>query len=504
MIRRPDEFHEDFEISADVVVIGAGPGGAAAAYKLAQKGRRVVILEMGGYYTPTDFSRDGHMALKNLYQDSGQRFTHGNAYFATMFGKGVGGGTLINSAISFRPPERVIKEWAHEAQLQNFSMAALKPHLDEVEKNVNIEVLEVGKLGRNNTVFKDGLEKLKFKGGVVPRSTKGCNGCGICFYGCPSGAKQSVDKNFIAKALSYGVDVYTYARAARIDVDSKTKRFQSLMAVLIDPITNLKRVQMTVKAKHLVLAAGAIGTPQLLIRDKLANSSGEVGRNFRCHPSTGVVAQFDFDIFPSRNVVQGYYSDEFFDRDILLETFSAPAGIVATMIPGVGLELINRMKEYRKFAGAGAMIREQGSGVLSFDNSKVAIEYHTTQKDQELLTEGLYRSAEVLFAAGANTVYADNPVKGTFHSQGELSDFYSQNKNLGNDIIREGNHGLGTCRMGENSKTSVVNSFGRSHDIPNLSILDVSQFPSALGVNPQITIMALALRGAEYLDGNFS
>jgi choline dehydrogenase-like flavoprotein len=120
------------------------------------------------------------------------------------------------------------------------------------------------------------------------------------------------------------------------------------------------------------------------------------------------------------------------------------------------------------------------------------------------LTEGLIRSSEILLAAGAQFVYADNPIKPVFSSLLELNQFYEKNKNLGPDIIREGNHGMGTCRMDENPKMGVFNSYGRSHDLNNLWIMDISTFPDSLGVNPQITVMAMALRASEYLSGNFS
>ena len=503
MIHRPDEFTENFEVETDVVIVGAGPGGAAAAHKLSLLGRKVILLESGGYYTPGDFTRDGVKALKNLYQDGGSRFTNGNAFFATMFGKGVGGGSLVNSAISFRPPEKAIKRWVDEAGLVEFSSEKLKRYLDEVEKNVNIEVLDLSKLGRNNTIFKDGLEKLNYHGAVIPRSTKGCVACGRCFFGCPSGAKQSMDKTFVASALATGADLYFFARALSIKVNSKG-RFETLLVSVGDPDSKKASVQMKVKAKHLVLAAGAVGTPQLLLREDLCNSSGQVGRNFRCHPSTGVIGVFDEPIQGYRSVVQGYYSDEFFDEDILLETYWAPPGIFAASIPGFGYGPTAAMTQFKYFAGAGGMIRDESFGRVKFDGAKVEIEYNVNVRDQKLLTKTLFRSAEVLLAAGSKLIYADNPVKGIFQTLEETRAFFAKHENLGPDIIREGNHGLGTCRMGEDPKTSVVNSYGRSHDIDNLWIQDVSVFPSALGVNPSITVMALALRGAEYLHGHFS
>jgi len=278
MMHMPREFDSDFEVEADVVIVGAGPGGSAAAYELTRLGRKVVVLEMGGAYVPSDFNRNGTRALKNLYQDSGMRLTHGNSFFVTMFGKGVGGGSLVNSGISFRPPDKAVRRWADEGGLREFTPEKLKPYVDKVESIVPIEVKAIEDLGRNNIVFKDGLEKLSYKGGVIPRNTQGCQACGICFYGCPSGAKQSVDKNFMALAVEGGAEVYTYARVMGVETDSGGKVFQSLFAVIHDPDTGKPRSRMTVKARHLILAAGAVGSAQLLLKEGLANSSGQVGR----------------------------------------------------------------------------------------------------------------------------------------------------------------------------------------------------------------------------------
>lgn len=499
MIHTPKEFEKDFEIQTDVLVIGAGPGGSAAAYKLAQKGLKVVILESGGYFTPTDFKRDGIVALKNLYQNAGQTFAQGTTLFTSMFGKGVGGGTLVNSGISFRPPQKAIQRWADQAQLKDFTLDKITPYLDEVSKHINIEILDVSKLGRNNTIFKEGMEKLNYRGGIVPRSTRDCKGCGTCYFGCPSGAKQSTDKNFISKSLALGAEVYTHTQVVGVDFDKHSRLIRSIGAKITDPETGTRKCKVTVRAKKIILTAGSLGSPRFLLNSRIGNSSGQVGKNFHCHPTTAAVGVYDEVINMSRQVMQGYYCDHFDDEDVLVETFNAPMGIVAPSIPGIGSDHLARMKEWKHFGATGAMIRDETSGEMVQDGDRIYFRYDLIEKDLVKLTTGMFRSAEILLASGAKKVYVHNSQKSEFSNLDELRKFFGENRNIGLDAVRAGNHGMGTCRMGEDPKTSVVDSYGHSHDIDNLWILDSSIFPSALGVNPQITIMALALRGADHI-----
>jgi choline dehydrogenase-like flavoprotein len=459
---------------------------------------------MGGSFAQGDFVRAPGPSLQNLYQDSGQIFVQGGAYFASMFGKGLGGGTLVNSGISFKPPAKALQRWSAEAGDQTLNETDFKKYVDEVEANVNIEVLDLDRLGENNLIFKKGVERLGYRGGVIPRSTKNCVGCGICYFGCPSGAKQSTDKNFLITAQEKGAEIYVHARVEKIVVDPKSRKFTSVVGVITDPKPGGRRSRFEIKARNLVLGAGTVGNVRLLLGNNLCNSSDQVGRNFHCHPSTGVLGVFNQKIEGFRSVMQGYFSDQFFDQDLLLETFWAPPGALALMAPGIGTESFAEMKRFPQMAGSGAMIRDESEGRIKVDDTgAVCIDYELTQRDQKLLTKGLYECARVMFAAGAEKVFADNMEQSVLQNIAELNALEKRVENLGPDIVREGNHGTGTCRMGADPRKSVVNAFGQSHDISNIWILDGSIFPSALGVNPQITIMALALRGAEALHGSF-
>jgi choline dehydrogenase-like flavoprotein len=198
--------------------------------------------------------------------------------------------------------------------------------------------------------------------------------------------------------------------------------------------------------------------------------------------------------------MQGYFSDQFFDDEILLETFWAPPSVIAMMLGGRAGEHLQYMEKYGQLAGSGAMIRDTSSGEVKLNGaSQIEVFYDLNDEDLERLTRAWYHTIEVMFAAGAQKVIALNQHRTIFENWEQVKEFYSKHPRLDPDIIGEGNHGQGTCRMGFDQKTSVVDEYGRSHDVGNLWILDSSIFPDSLGVNPQITIMALALRGATKL-----
>lgn len=490
------------DMMVDVCVVGTGPGGSAAAKILAESGLSVVVLEAGKWHEVSTFNNDSTKSSRDLYYNHGKRVTAGNVNIPYLVGKGVGGGTLVNSGISFRTPRKTLERWSELANLRETTIEKLTPYMDEAEKSFLVEVIALDRLGRNNTIFHQGIKNLGWSGSVIPRNTVGCRPCARCYFGCPTGAKQSADKNFIPKARDAGAEIYYNARVEKLRVEND--KIVEVLVHAVEPLSFEKKSEFRVRAKHFVFAAGAVGTSKLLLKQSLANSSGQVGKNFRCHPTVGVLGKFEEQIDGFKSILQGYYCDEFFDDDILLETVWAPAEAIATILPGVGADLMARMKDFRHYAMAGGMIRERGSGEVRVDaEGNASVKYNLLQEDFARLTRALYRSTEVLLAAGAAEVYSDNPAAPVIRSRSELQKVEGANPNLGPTIVLEGNHAQGTCRMNNNRKNGVVDEFGRSHDLANLWIMDGSVFPDAAGVNPQITITALALRNSRFLAAHF-
>jgi choline dehydrogenase-like flavoprotein len=486
-----EDYDGALSLEVDVAVLGAGAGGAAAAYALAKAGHTVAVLEEGRHWRPSQFQRSNPWALRNLYQDQGARAAMGTGGFLPVNGgKGVGGSTLINSAISFKTPPSVLKGWRENSGFNpNGDFEAL---LDEVWETVGVIVNPEPIQGRNNTIFKQGAEALGLKGGWLERGAPGCTGCGACQIGCPSGGKNSVDRTFLAKALHTGrVGVYADCRVEDLPHDGA--RVASATGRLMEPSQQAPAGGFEVKAKRFVLSGGPIGSPRLLMRAGLAPNE-HVGQHLHFHPAAGVFGAFDEEILHWKGVSQGYYVDAW-DEGYLLETSTVTPDLhyVGLGLP-FGPELNAVMADLRKTASAGAMVHDEDTvGVV---NAK-SISLEFGEGDRRRMLAGLRRCAEVYFAAGAR--YVVSSVAGA----GVMRDMAQVNAQLHeavpfNRITAISSHPMGTCRTGDDPAESVVDPSGLVWGTDNLHVADASVVPSSLGVNPQITVMACGLMiGAE-------
>ena len=257
-------------------------------------------------------------------------------------------------------------------------------------------------------------------------------------------------------------------------------------------------VEIRAKAARVILAAGAVNTPLLLQKQGLANSSGMVGKNLHCHPGVGAIAMFEEDIMVWKGATQGFYGHHPEDPEILLETFSASPDIFVAQAGSVGAEAMQFIKDLRKIAACGLLIRDHSSGTVTYnEGSAPSFSYTMLPSDQRKLTKGLLKIAEMFFAAGARSVKPMLAGGRFFRGQNEAFDFIRRATDpMGMQLYAS--HPMGTCRLGEDPGHNVVRpKDGRTHDVEGLYITDSSLFPTALGVNPQVTIMAQSLALAE-------
>ncbi|MCB9765146.1 MAG: GMC family oxidoreductase [Alphaproteobacteria bacterium] len=481
--------HADYggtlEVAADVAVIGAGAGGCAAAFALARRGLKVAVFEEGRHWSPADFKPDNPFALRNLYQDQGTRAAIGEGLMPINGGRGVGGSTLINSAISFRTPPQVLSGWRERFGFD--PEGSFERRLDEVWETLGIIVNPENVQGRNNTIFRDGVEALGIPGGAfMHRSAPGCGGCGVCQLGCPSGGKNSADRTFLARALLSGnVGVYADCRAESVESDGG--RVTAVGGRVLDHDFNTVGT-WRVTAPRFVLSGGPIGSPRFLTANGMAPND-HVGRHLRLHPASAVCAKFDEPIRHWWGVSQGYYVDRW-EEGFLLETGTVTPDVSFMALPlALGEEINQVMADLPYLAAAGAMVHDEDTVA---EVGATTISFSFGEQDRRRLIQGLRACARIFFAAGAR--YAVPPVTGL----GILRPGDDLDAALSLDLpfhrIRAlSSHPMGTCRMGTDPDTSVVGPDGRVWGWENLHVADASVFPSSLGVNPQVTVMACGL-----------
>ncbi len=500
MIIQSKELSSDVSEKVDVCVIGSGAGGAVMAKELSEGGHSVVVLEEGGYFTREDFNQRALDMFALLYRDFGLTASVGMPSIPIPTGRCVGGTTVINSGTCFRVPDYILKKWEEDYGLEGLTSKALRPSFERVERIINVSPVSPEVIGKNALAFKRGTEALGLKGAPIPRNAKDCRGCGVCAFGCPADAKQAMHLTYIPLASQSGAKIYANCRAERILTNQE--RVRGVEGVFLDQKTDKKTHKMKVEARVVILAANAFYSPALLLRNKLANSSGQVGKNLRIHPASRVAALFDEEIEGWKGVPQSYYVDEYFEEGIMLEGIFTPPGYGATSLPFFGKQLKELMKGYRHFAAFGVMISDTSRGRVRVNRKgRPLITYRVNREDVRKMAKGVAIISEIFFAAGAKRVFPYLPGLPEINSRQEV-DKIRKRKAKTTDFGMMAFHPMGTCRMGKNPRKSVVNSHCETHNVANLFICDGSIFPSSLGVNPQLSIMAFATHTASYINAN--
>lgn len=478
-------------VRADVCVIGTGAGGAPVAKELAEGGMRVVMLEEGERFGTDRFSARPSEMTPLLYRDAGQTATAGNVAITLPLGQSVGGTTLVNSGTCFRTPEPVLDMWRERFGLEGMTPAALDPYFRRVEREINVAQVPPELAGNNALVAKRGADALGWSGDFIFRNAKGCVGSGVCAFGCPTSAKQHTGITYVPKAWNAGATTYTSVRARRLTVERGRVRG-------VEAVTS-GGGRLRVQCDTTVVACGAIHTPLLLRRSRLGGTSGELGQNLAIHPATAVRALFDEEIDMARGVPQSFYIDEFAGEGIMLEGAAGPPDYLASTFPFSGERHRDLMLRFRHLAQFGVMVSDVSRGSVRERAGRPEIRYRLEPEDVETFRRGIARMAELYWAAGARRVYL--PVDGAAELTSPSERPLEGGRLRATDLALMAFHPLGTARADARPGHGVVDGDLAVHGAEGLYVSDASAVPSSLGVNPQITIMALATRLAYGLLG---
>lgn len=520
MIIEPCQIQGDITENCDVCVIGSGAGGAVIAKELSEKGLSVVILEKGGYYQAGDFIQRENEIRSKLYEDGFARFTNTDIR-SVAFSKSpiiliiqahcVGGSTVINDAVCYRTPELILKEWEEDHNVTGFTKEELEPLFEKVEKNIHVVKVRDNELNKNNKKLQKGTEVLGYKGHTTRRNTRKCAQCGYCHLGCHYNRKQTMLLTYVPQALENGAKMYVNCEVRRIVY--KNGRVEGVIARIQDDnclgsvVTRLK-----VYAKIVIVACGAIGSSQLLLKSRIPNKYNRIGKKLSLHPFPYVFAEFEEDISGYSGIPIGYSCDEFSvlsyregrekPPGYLIEGIAehpAASAFLLTNFSGNHKEL---MKEFNHYAGMMIVLHDKPSGTISINNNgNAVIRYELDKEDEAKIISGLKNAARIYFAAGAKKVITNHfePIVLRSEKDFHLLDKHGLRKT---NILLTSAHPQGGNIMGDDPKKAVVNSNCESHHVKNLFVSDASVFPTSVGVNPQLTIMCNATRIANYIIGN--
>ena len=467
-------------LDADVCVIGAGAGGAVVAAELAEGGMSVVVLEEGHWHDPDSFTARTPEMLARLYRDGAQIVTLGKPPIMLPLGRGVGGTTLINSGTCFRTPAHVLERWQREFGV-DVSEQSLGPCFERVEKALSVSEVTPELAGANAEVARRGAERLGWSHGYLRRNARGCVGSGVCTLGCPTSAKQHTGITYIPRAKDAGARIVTGAHVQQVLVENgRACGARARMA---------SGAPIEVRSPIVVVAAGTIHTPLLLGRSGIGAQSGQLGHNLSVHPATAIFARMDEIVDMSRGVPQSFYVDEFAPEGIMFEGSAGPPAYAAMALPLMGRRHAEAMADYRRLALFGLMVSDSSRGSVRTLAGRPLIRYDLVQDDLMRFRKGLARMRELFDAAGAREVHLPLP-EGVSPEHARLR-----------DLKLMAFHPLGTARADARPTRGVIDGDLAVHGVRGVYVADGSAVPSSLGVNPQLTIMALATRLAFGLLG---
>ncbi len=472
----------------EVVVVGSGAGGGVVAGELAQRGRDVLLLEIGPHRTAADFTRWEAKATHDLFWPLRLAPLPNGEVVAFLAGRCVGGTTTINTKVALRAHERDVAKWHLATGLTNergesFAVSDLDPYYDRVERYLGVR--ERSDWRKSVLTVERGFHAVGAELEPVRSYTDvNCTSCGSCLQGCATNAGKSTMNTYIHEAWARGLlELRAHAAVERVLMEDTADGPRATGVEYVDPAGD----RHTVNAGVVVVAAGTLNTPQLLLRSGVGDGTTPIGRHLGIHPLRLVYGLFDEPqdahmVYPITAHCMDYQHDENGGFVIEATTIQDPISFATTLCdeqgPLWGERLVEAVKGFRRWIGLLALANDDNNSAVVVDESGgERFDVELRPNEVERLDAAARFSRDVLEAAGATQVCWTGIAS---------------------------THVQGSCRMGDDPERSVVDRNGESHDVKRLFVGDGSLVPRTLSVNPSLTIMALATRLADHLDADAS
>ncbi|MDB5962037.1 MAG: family oxidoreductase [Massilia sp.] len=499
----------DRRFDADVVIVGSGAGGGVSAEILVKAGLRVLMVEEGALKSSKDFKMREADAYPQLYQESAARKTADKA-INILQGRTVGGSTTVNWTSSFRTPPATLAIWRRKFGLADYTPDQLAPWFAAMEERLSIGPW-LTPPNENNDLLARGAAKLGIPTAAIARNVRGCWNLGYCGMGCPTNAKQSMLVTTIPAALDGGAVLLTRMRAERLVFHGNQVDHLLCSALRADGLAP-GAAQVIVRARHYIVAGGAINSPALLLRSNAPDPHALLGRRTFLHPTVISAALFGQRVDAYAGAPQTVYSDHFLQQAPIdgplgykLEAPPLHPVLMATTFAGFGADHAAASRQFVHQHALLALLRDgfhddaPGGTVRLQKDGAPLLDYPLTGAIWDGVRRAYLSMAEIQFAAGARQV---KPI----HENAALYSSWAQAQQAIGALRYEPHlarvvsaHVMGGCAMAGDAALGVVAPDGRWRGVSNLSVHDGSLFPTSVGANPQLSIYGVSARLASEL-----
>lgn len=484
----------------EVVIVGSGAGGgtvAQALIPLVRAGASVLVVEKGPRLRDDEFTGHELDMAPALYEDGGGFLTADGTMTLAM-GVAYGGSTVVYTGTSLTAPERVIRDW----DVPGLGYADLAARSEKYAAENNVHLLPDGEINENNRLFVEGCRAAGYEARQFPVNVKGCLGSSLCNLGCPNQAKQGTNRVQLPRAEKGGVEVVTRAEVLRIEERAVVVRVGEARPGGKGEPSEWEPGDYHLEASTVVLAAGAVGSPTLLLRSGFGTELPRLGEGFTCHPAFILVAEHEREITNDVGHPKSYYLDRAEAEGWVLETCMYFPFVTAKNLTGFGPSHSTLMQAFARLQMILVLATDKvtaGNRITVDRRGHPVVHYAFTPAVIESMVAATRAATRIFFGGGAIRVHAP-PANPPLIERDELS---RVDERIHARFFRTGRvsisaaHLMGGCGMGCDARRSVTDAWGRVHGHPWLRVADASLFPDSVEINPYLTIMALADRVAE-------